>query len=261
MVKRPKAPELPTVVYVMRTLDRRPATNYLGDTLAAWSRSHSTGTPPELHLIDSGGSADLQGFIVDALNTAGAPAPRHFHPAPDNVRLTNNQNALRALQIGHRAAPLADYLVHLEDDIDVCRDLDGSIRRWLRDYGGVASALYTFHTPYRQVRQRFLAGESIWEYPIRAFYGNQCWAMPMDLVPSAIRFLEKTIPTWNSGQGFDLLLKRWAQETWKGHEHFLASCPSFVQHVGEQSSLHPGRFHQNGSWPGRQWTYTGETDA
>lgn len=240
------------LAFVMRTLDRTPRRNYLGATLQALQASGFRGP---LTLVDSSPSSWLTDAGLDPDDTWFSLTDCVVTVQPTAVSLTNNQNALRALRIG--LATGRPWIVHLEDDLDVCRDLDGAIARWLTDHVHVDRHLYTFHTPYREVRQAYTRGETAWAYPIKGFYGNQCWAIRRDDAASLADYLETAIPTWSSGQGFDLLIKQWAKVVWPDIGYFLASVPSFVQHVGTESSLHFPRFHQNGSFPGRDWTYQG----
>lgn len=240
-----------TYAYVMRTVDRTPRRNYLGETLRSIAQScGEAAVGDHLILLDSGPSVSHTEIPWWAAEIDGMPHPNIY---TSTVKLTNNQNALRALQIG--LATGAEWIIHLEDDIQVCADLFGSIDRWLHKHATPAYHLFTFHTPYPHVRRAFEAGKESWKYPIHNFYGNQCWAMRRADAHLAVAFLEEKIPQWRSGQGFDLLLKEWAWATWTNAKYFLASCPSFVQHVGTESSLHFGRFHQNGSFPGTEWSY------
>jgi hypothetical protein len=240
----------------MRTVDRSPRTNYLSDTLLRLNRAkfweHRLPMTP-LILVDSGSPNPARYF-------AGIAEDRRVVVDLPGRRLTNNENALRALRLGLQAT--AEWILHLEDDIDVCDDIMVSIDAWLGDHAGPTGLIYpfyTFHAPYKGVRDAMNRGEASWEYPLSAFYGNQCWAIRRAAAASLADYLEATIPTWSSGQGFDLITKQWAQSL--GYTHLLASAPSFVQHVGKESSLHLGRFHENASWPGREWSYRARRSA
>lgn len=254
-----------TISWVMRTLDRTPRKNYLGETIRRLADSAGGALPP-MTVCDSGvvtGTPWWEREIGETSRHLEAIAFCHA-----GRRLTNNENALDAMREGVQAG--TDWVVHLEDDLDVCDDFFGSVERWLIDHttpDGVAEddpredvalnryLLYTFHCPYKGVHRALTAGRTYYEYPVKDFYGNQCWAMLREHAQSLVTFLEDRIPQWHSGQGFDMLIKAWATEA--GQEYFLASAPSFVQHVGSESSLHFGRFHQNASWPGRGWRYIG----
>lgn len=256
-------PLTPTdLAWVMRTVDRRPkATNYLGATLARLDDvAPTTGLLP-LYLVDSGSPHPTWVTETIAALNEGLPlAHLDVELITSEVRLTNNQNAIRALEVGLDTGK--PWIVHLEDDLDVIDDVFTGIAAWLGDHDGSPFErfpLYTFHAPYKGVREAVTRGHDFWRYPISVFYGNQCWAVRRIEALSLVDFLRVRVPTWSSGQGFDLLIKAWATE--RGHTHFLASAPSFVQHLGVESSLHLGRFHQNSSWPGRAWSYKGSSNA
>jgi hypothetical protein len=268
----------PDIAWVLRTVDRRPrgATNYLTDTLRRL-RAVSPDAPgvTTLYLVDSG-SPD-PGWLVEAIRAVepsttfddaghvddtdaralAADDPQLAHlsilPVYHYRALTNNENAIEALTVG--LAANRPWIVHLEDDVDVIDGFFDGVAAWLTDHALPATPylLYTFHTPYAAVRHTVALGQTSWRYPIPRFYGNQCWAIRRDAAERLLAYLRVHVPTWSSGQGFDLLIKKWA--TAEGETHFLASAPSFVQHVGVESSLHLGRFHQNSSFPGRQWRY------
>ena len=240
---------------VMRTLDRSPRQNYVGHTLRALARSGlwASDVPFTLTLVDSG-SPDVESFLESDVFPAVPGGLERFEVAFAPRRLTNNENAARALRLG--IATGADWIVHLEDDIDVCADFLGSVDRWLAKNARKDRHLYTFHTPYSEVEKLAKGGRATsWDYPVNAFYGNQAWAMRRADAESALAFAEKRIPTLKSSKAFDLMLKEWARETWPAVGYFLASVPSFAQHVGRESSLHFGRFHTNQSWRGPEWRY------
>src|SRR5690606_13693649 len=140
--------------------------------------------PFELIVVDSG-SPDVAAYLAREV-TPHVPAGR-CRVVTSAQRLTNNQNALRALEVG--LATGADWIVHLEDDLLVCQDLLGSIDRWLTRHAHAHRHLYAFHTPYRQVAQAALSGLETWDYPIGAFYGNQCWAMRRAAAASAAAWI------------------------------------------------------------------------
>lgn len=255
---------VPSLVPVMRTMDRAPRTNYLSETLAGLARARfwdarfwearSIEIRP-LYLVDSGGGSEEWYRLLTGL-PEGAGLDLRVCSQPAGRKLTNNQNGLLALEIG--LASGADYIMHLEDDLAVCADFGQAVGLWLREHAHPSIPFYTFHTPYRQVREAFGLGRTAWVYPARMFYGNQCWVMSRPMAESAVDYLRVHVPLWRSTQGFDMLLKAWLAA--RGDEGLLASVPCFVQHVGEDSSL-GNRFHNNQSWPGVDWTYRGQGDT
>jgi hypothetical protein len=245
------------IAWVMRTVDRSPQTNYLGATLrrleaSAGEDEEACSILGDLIIVDSRPDDPTRSTPWWGPHVSGL-----FHPriVPAATRLTNNQNAIRALEVG--LATGKPWICHLEDDIDVIDRFFDGVAQWLTDHTvdwrNPEYLLYTFHAPYKGVRVAVAEGHTSWRYAVSGFYGNQCWAMGRDAAERLLTRLYAQVPTWSSGQGFDLLIKEWA--TIEGDTHFLASAPSFVQHVGTESSLHLGRFHQNGSFPGQTWRY------
>lgn len=229
---------------MIRTVERQP--NYLRQTLADFERSISghEPIPYELHLFDSGSP--------DGNWLAGLPGTHHF-PAQ---KLTPNQNAVALMQ--GVAEVDCDWVLFMEDDISFCDDFLGSVDRWLSEHGN-QNRVFTFYTPYREVDNAFKGGQSSWGYQVEKFYGTQCLAMrPQDAL-SAAKALDRIAKTWHSTKGYDLLLKAWAKE--QGIRSFLASAPSFVQHIGTESSISSARFHACSSFQGPDWSYKGKVHA
>lgn len=234
---------------MVRTFDRG-RVNYLPDTLESFQRSTATHEPIpyELHLFDSGSP--------DPSWLDGMPGAHHF---PEH-KLTPNENAV-ALMRGTGQLDV-DWVLFLEDDIEFCDDFLGSVDRWLSEHASPDRHLYTFYTPYKEVSRAFERGDTYYQYPIKNFYGTQCLAMRPEDALSAADGLTEIMKTWHSSKGYDLLLKEWAKQTWPKVDYFLASVPSFVQHVGVESSLSGNeRFHHNDSFQGAAWSYKGRVNA
>lgn len=232
---------------MIRTYDRQ--RNYLRETLADFERSIA-GHPPvpyELHLFDSGSP--------DPHWLDGLPGVHHF----PTEKLTPNQNAV-ALMHG-TAETDCEWILFMEDDISFCDDFLGSVDRWLTEYATEGRRVYTFYTPYHEVEKAFNRGESAWDYRIDKFYGTQCIAMRREDALAAAKMIEMRLLSWQSSKGYDLLIKDWAKQKWPGIHDFLASVPSFVQHVGEESSINSGRFHSCTSFQGPDWSYKGRVHA
>jgi hypothetical protein len=211
----------------MRTADRSPYHNYLADTLAklqAGRRLHLFPTSPRVNWLPD---TDARVHVPDRL-------------------LTPNANASRMLLVTAEETD-AEWCLFLEDDLVFCRDFLASVEYWLETHARPDRRLYAFHAAYAEICSRTAEGE--WDYPIGAYYGCQAFALRREDALSAARWTEGSPKT----RGFDLLLKGWARETWPEIRYFLASAPCFVQHVGRESVILPGRFHQNQSFPGEDW--------
>jgi hypothetical protein len=172
-------------------------------------------------------------------------------------RLTLHQNAARAIRVAAGAG--ATWAMVLEDDLDFCADFVGSTLRWLRDNARADRLMYAFGANYAQIALCVLRRQPFWAYPVTAFYGAQACAWRTEDALQLAKWLGPD-PTYGGvrDHGHDLLLQRWGKE--RGLTHFLASAPSFVQHVGSASGI-GNRYFGFPTWPGRQWKYRGRKAA
>jgi hypothetical protein len=210
----------------IKTIDRSPKHNYLQETCENLRRA--LGTPP----------VEARPQIVIS----------------DGHGLTLHQGAAKAIQAGVDLG--TPWVLVLEDDLDFCDDFLGSVARWLMDHAEDRYPMYVFGASYPQVVEAILAGRTSWEYPVGAFYGAQALCWKREVAEQLVQWLGPD-PAMGAvkDRGHDLLLGRgWAPAI--GATHFLASCPSFVQHIGRQSSLDTTQFFQF-PWPGRGWCYMG----
>jgi len=158
---------------------------------------------------------------------------------------TANQNGLEALRVGIDLSPKKPF-VFLEDDIDFIHGFDEAVDLFYRDCLGVESLILPLCANYGAVMEcRGMA----WKYRVGAFYGTQAFIIEPEDAKNFINWAG----TPKYDQGFDIMLKEWAIES--GHHYFRTPYRSFVQHIGHNSLLNPGRFHDYPSWQGREWTY------
>lgn len=238
---------------VMRTVDRAPRKNYVGETLANLERAglFRSEIPWTLAVVDSGspdGFFDTEGLCRLHAREAG----RVVLDRPMAKR-TPNLNAARALELG--AATRADWVLFLEDDVDFCANFLESVDAWIGRHKRADRRVYTFCAAYEGVRTAQRERRESWDYPIGKFYGTQAYALWKDDARACADWM-RAHPTYHgANKSHDLLLKQWSREAYPKVDHFLASAPSFVQHIGRESSLHFGRFHDYASFPGRQWGY------
>lgn len=243
------------IAAVMITVDRtsRGKTDYLPSTLTNWMRA--TARPTELSWLhsftacDSGSSHDWPGFA--ALRRLGICVS----PSPPGGRIAC-QNAGHALILGGLSG--APWVLFMEDDLDFCADFLGSVGRFLDKYGHIDRyRLFSFGAAYDQVTQAARNGDDAWPYPIDAFYGTQCFAIRAADAVSLGNYISSNplIRTVNNPDAYDLMFHDWAKNLYPGN-CFLASAPSFVQHIGRES-ICTGKeeTHRFESWPGREWTY------
>lgn len=236
------------IAAVMVTVDRSPGANYLAETLtnlhrSDLARSIDQGRLLRLELV----SPDL-GFAADAIDdcyTGGASEGK----CPANL------NVASALRLG--ADTGAPWVLFLEDDIDVCADFFDSVGAWLDDHARDDRRVYAFGANYGWIEEATAAGCTAANYPIGKFYGTQAFALRSEDALSLSAYLvAHCYDRTDDGTAYDLLMADWARQTWPEIGHFLASCPSFVDHIGRTSSIRPRpETHTFPSWPGREWSY------
>ena len=214
------------IAVVIVTRDRTPLKNYLPDTLAALARS---------------------GVLVsDRLHS--------LQTITSNTR-TASENVAATLHAG--ADTGAPWVLFLEDDVDVCADFLGSVGRWLDQYAH-RNTVFSFSVPHSAIN---LETTQYWKYPIEYFCCTQALAMRREDAQSLAEYLDAH-PTYTGHDGgvstgaYDLHIRDWARQRWPAMEFFGASNPSFVQHVGYDSVITPGRsLIVMPNWPGREWKY------
>jgi hypothetical protein len=240
------------IAAVMVTMDRSPGENYLGNTLANLERSD---------LFTSG---RLCSFVTcDSLSGNWAREQigelahgKHYLVSLDVIdpgeRIVANINVSTALEAGYRYK--SKWVLFLEDDIDVCANFFDSVGLWLDQHADEKYKVYAFGAAYPDVATQYDKGLSSWEYPVRAYYGTQCFAVQGDDALSLANYISGHVYDKEpDGTAWDLLMHDWAGVD----QMFLASCPSFVQHIGTSSIIRPrNNVHTFDSWPGRDWSYT-----
>jgi len=261
-----------TVAITIKTVDRGaypPKTrNYLGETMANLYRG-GVFRSPHLHsltLVDSGSPYPAEFFRTElgdppAVNSMMLHGRRVLLDIPGERR-SLHANACRAIQLagqkGDWAEHPADWAMVLEDDIDVCSDFLESVVSWLADFRLPDPMMYVFGANYKNIRNLYQKGKSVWLYPCGNFYGALCcvWspATAMDIVewygPDPAYLNKDGSKIY--GRGHDLMLARWGRE--RGLKHFLASVPCFIQHTGLESGL-GNRKIQYAGWRGRGYSY------
>jgi glycosyltransferase involved in cell wall biosynthesis len=235
---------------VIKTVDRGPQRNYLGDTLRNLARSGMWGSEHlhSLAVVDSG-SPDLEVFRQDEI-AANVPE----HPPLYTGEWSLHQTAQRAIEGGAEAG--ADWVLVLEDDIDVCDFFLDAVARWLEEHARPCYRMYAFGANRVQIEHAHAAGRTLWRYPVGDFYGAQALAWAREDAAELAEWLGED-PDYEGEREHhhDLLLQEWGRRY--GLTHFAASVPSFVQHIGGESSLGNRTFSFD-SWQGRQWRYGGQ---
>ena len=246
-MQQPAAPLRPKWSVVLGTVDRSPGPNYLGATLQSLRRSVAH---LDVQVVD-GGSPDPTGFAKREHVWCNGVT---FHPSLR--RLTRNENGVRCLEVG--VASGAEWILFLEDDLEVCADLLGSVDRWVDDQvrpAGVPT-LYSVYCPFGRAVAEAVGGQ--WTYPLQIFNGCQAFALRSSDASGALDYLRRALPGWGSPGGFDRLLSAWLLAC---GGHLIASVPSFVQHVGYRTAMGYPHWHQSPTWPGPEWRYPAGLDS
>jgi hypothetical protein len=231
----------------------RPERQYLGETLRNLERAGGLSDSP-FWIVDSGSSP---AYLAREAGPGSLPGRYQIETPGTDHRRSLNANAARALALASDED--ADFVLMMQDDLDFCADFYGSLCRWLADHYQPHWLLYSFGTTWPPVHRAALDGATSAPYPIGQFFGTQCYALSISWARRLARWFEDAWPRLSSDSKGrrvydDIILHRWARDMNPDARHFLASAPSFVQHVGESSSIGSHRFTFP-SWPGREWSY------
>lgn len=179
--------------------------------------------------------------------------------------LTPNENGAKALRLAAQDNP--DWVLFLEDDIDVIDDLIGSVERWLTAFAHQDILVYPLGCAYPSIVGQ-AAERGAWDYPIAdTFYGTQALLFRTpDALAYAAWLLE--IPEHVSRREicFDLWLAKWHLEQRPDQKFLRTPAPCFVDHLGEHSIMGDnkqswercGRFEAFG---GRKFSYQTKATA
>lgn len=274
----------------IETKDRRlnGGKNYLGETLRNLQRAgvFDSRLLASFRVVSGGEKEDF--FKTEFLDVMHKePVIEWVYTYPWNEHLgtnqvTRQQNAQRAIAEA-AAYDKSDWVIKLEDDIDVIDDFLGNLDRWLDRYEmapvpmfvlgatfqKVADAKFapdeTFLGPgksFPRVRDAYNRGFRMIPHEVLGWYAAQalCWRRETaqqlaDWLGPDPGFFDGT--TLHKERGHDMLLQQWGQQYGR---YFACTCPSFVQHIGEQSNLsEPERGHVQPffqfPFPGRGWRY------
>jgi hypothetical protein len=241
----------PRFCIVISTADRSPGDNYLLDTLGNLQASgvFSSRIPHELVIVDTGKGVRHIAEAQIWLATRGIPAtiltPEH--------KCSGLRNAAEGLKY---ATLVASWVILLEDDVQTCGMFLESVSAWLSD---LPETQYDFHPlcagySGKAGRERT---QKVWDFPIGAFYGTQGYVLSRSSARHLGVYLDALEDKTHQRFGHDMAIKEWAKGRWPEITHFQAPGMDFVQHVGKDSSIHPGRFHQYPHFGGIQWSYRG----
>lgn len=177
--------------------------------------------------------------------------------------ITPNENGCRALLNAAEDCP--DWVLFLEDDVDMLDDIVGSMQRWLAEFATddvLAYPMCCFYAASMNARRR----EGFWDMPLEKYYGSQAILMrPHDAINFAHwlnLFVREHLTDPKSGVSFDLKLTQWHHLV-RPHVGYLRTpAPCFFDHTGEFSAIGPpGSWERVGrveGFPGRRWRFAAE---
>ena len=176
----------------------------------------------------------------------------------------------------------ADYVMKCEDDLDFIADFIGSTMRWIADHENPRVGMFVLGHGFANVsacryahpeesvlgpgesfstcRKLLAQGQTGVAGPVRSgFWGAQALVWRRKVAIELLEWLgpdpyylgmRGTERAPFRDRGHDLLLGQWGinQAWW-----FATPVPSFVQHIGVESTL-KNKFFQF-PWPGREWKY------
>lgn len=251
------------LLFTIRTANRAPKRNYLGQTVRQMLARSQDFPPSDLHIFPTDpdiawlhrelGDVPWLDRDWDRLPVVRVHVPDH-HCAP-------NANGVRQVRVDGNPT---DWLVMLEDDVEVCADFYGSVERWLTDYADPDIHVYRLHalpeTPLKRV------GKYAALAPLREMKGSQAvvlrmwdallfasWATahPRNWRPKDAPFQQ------HPERGFDKLIGYWALQQWPDQPNGLVALPMLVNHIGRESALHSHGLRNDARFAGAQWRYQG----
>jgi hypothetical protein len=185
-------------------------------------------------------------YLIARLVETGA----FSHPLVKGVHITRdlppNLNAHHAMRAAARDD--ADWVLHLEDDIDIIDDFLGSVDRWLTDFAEPRVLFYPLGCAVRRaMRESRAAGARAWPFPLKEFFGATAVAIRTDDVR---RFCDSYGADWMMRwNGLDVNLRRWHERAEPRQSFVLTPVPPFIDHMGAVSTQSTDPSHFTGRYP------------
>ncbi len=178
---------------------------------------------------------------------AGLPESHLHLPSRPLNRIENGAAAMLNV-------PACDWVLHLEDDVQPCADVLGSISRWLSRHARDDRRIVLFWA-----REAHVGAVDVDDHPRDLLFGAVAVAMRRADALDFGQWVVSHARRWRSGtarlRGFDKMMRAWHKQTYPDIPAVSASVPSLFQHMGKDSSL-------SHLWPhGSFWTsptFTGE---
>lgn len=186
-------------------------------------------------------------------------------------------NVARALKWASEQS--REWILFLEDDLLFCDRFIDSVAAWLSHNCCVwdsvlsspiyllgSAAITADKTNAVGARGGFYRSSDANDFvgfgyiPLRNFYGTQAFAIRRAYAASLARYIQDHGERFDPGK-YDLTIVEWCRATYSSVTNFVASIPSFVQHIGAESSIRPGEpSFTFPSFPGEGWSYVKTDD-
>ena len=152
----------------MMTVNRWPKPNYIRATFEYMKLGGVFDFPEVRFVIAESGSEDAS--YLDFLEDDDVLRERvEIIRSPKRISL--NRNFVRSLRLG--AGISDEYVMLLEDDIEVCDRFMERVDTFLEKHGG-EGVLWTFHQSYQEIVERYRDGFDYWNMEAESFYGTLC---------------------------------------------------------------------------------------
>lgn len=241
---------LPTVALAMRTTDRRRADtrsrkNYVKGTVGALAAQGVTGLFLQgSRTTDGPWLRDELGALVSSVELL-----------PTEVDRRPNATGVAALEAA-LARTDADWVLLLEDDLAFCRDFVPSVRRWLAKHARADRNVFRFWGFERPGHNRTHA----FEHTLEKLRASQAIALRRADATDFVAWAATHGLTWrrpgkaDPTVAFDKFVAAWALGRWPRRPG-VSSWPHFVDHVGDQSSIHKIGGLNHAGFAGSRWSY------
>lgn len=171
--------------------------------------------------------------------------------------ISPNANGCRAIQMAVRDG--ADWIIFLEDDVDMIDNFLSDVELWLEDWSAPNVLAYPLSCFYsdavKESRRR-----GAWDrYPLDKYYGSQGFAIRTADALDFANWLTGLNKPFDRDVSFDIHLAQWHLLRRPAVKHVITPAPCFLDHTGEFSSIGPpGSWERVGrvaGFAGRQWSY------
>lgn len=217
--------------------------NYIWDTLESLEESGVFDSPlyDGLIISDAGSSKSYK----NKLKKWAKMKPKVTVRTTVKRLYARQNNAKVLLEAGARGS---DWVICLEDDVEVCDNFLEVTKQWMDKYARPEVSFYPLAAAYAPELQ---ASNGYWEYPLDKFYGTQAYVVEPETAVKFAKLLNDQewdlVKSRNSAkQNHDLHIAKYV-ETLDYHAPFLLTPAPycFVQHIGVSSAIHNSdRFHE-----------------